>query len=109
MFVYVLNFVSSSPIEFYLDLPKSCHDLDRDSEVNWRHDISSNIIYTYIRKGAMLNKFYVTSLSTNEFLSNRFLITKNEFKTYFSGRELIQLVQKQHVQNFTASYADLNT
>ena len=47
--------------EFCLNLFKSCHDLDRDSEVNWRYDISSNIIYAYIRKGAMFDKSHVMS------------------------------------------------
>ena len=37
----------------------------------------------------MLDKPYMTSLSINEFLSNRFLITKNEFETYLSGRKML--------------------
>ena len=47
--------------ESYLDLFKSYYDLDRDNEVNWRHDMPSNIIYTYIRKGVIFDKPYVTS------------------------------------------------
>ena len=36
--------------------------LDDDSEVNWRHDMPSNIVYAYIKKGAMLDKLDMTLL-----------------------------------------------
>ena len=45
--------------------------LNDDNEVNWRHDMSSNIIYAYIKKDVMLNKLDMTLLLNNESLSNR--------------------------------------
>ena len=41
--------------------------------------MSSNIIYVYFKKSAMLNKSYITLLLNNKFVSNR----KNEIKTHF--------------------------
>ena len=63
-----------------------------------------NIIYSRINESAMLNKSHITLLLINELLSNRFLITKNEFETYLSGRKSIQIVQKQHIRGFVESY-----
>ena len=44
---------------------------DGDSEVNWRHGMSSDIIYAYSKKGVMLDKPHVTFLLNNESLNNR--------------------------------------
>ena len=46
--------------------------LDGDNEVNWRHDMFSDIIYAYFRKGVMLDNFDMTLLLNSESLSNRF-------------------------------------
>ena len=45
--------------------------LDGDSEINWRHDMPSDIVYARINEGAMLDRPFVTSLSINELMSNR--------------------------------------
>ena len=44
---------------------------DGDSEINWQHNMSSDIIYAYIRRGAMLDRLDMTLLLNNESLSNR--------------------------------------
>ena len=46
----------------------------------------SNIVYAYISKGAMLDRFHITLLLNNELLSNLLIITKNEFETHLSDR-----------------------
>ena len=50
-----------------------------DSEVNRSYDMLSNIVYTCINKGVMLDRPHVTLLLISEFLSNHFLmITKHK-------------------------------
>ena len=44
---------------------------DGDSEISWRYDIFSNIIYVYIKKSVMLDKLDMTLLLNNKFLNNR--------------------------------------
>ena len=58
--------------------------------------MSSNIVYTYINEGVMLDRFDVMLLLSNEFMNDRFCDSekKTEFETYLSGRESIQIVQK---------------
>ena len=51
---------------------KSRKRFDGDNDVNWRYGMPSDIIYAYIKKGAMLDKLDMTLLLNNEFLSNRF-------------------------------------
>ena len=57
---------------------KSRRCLDDDSEVNWRHDMLSNIVYAYIKKGVMLDKLDMTLLLNSESLRK----TSNEFKSF---------------------------
>ena len=45
--------------------------LDGDSEINWQYNMPSNIIYAYIKRGAMLDKLDITLLLNNKFLNNR--------------------------------------
>ena len=45
--------------------------LNDDSKVNEQHNMSSNIIYAYIRKSVMLDKLDIMLLLNSEFLSNR--------------------------------------
>ena len=42
-----------------------------DKDINWRYNMSSNIIYIYIKKGVMLDKSHMTLLLNNKFISNR--------------------------------------
>ena len=65
-----------------------------DSEINRRYDILSNIVYAYINKNVMLNRFYIMLLLNNKFINDRFYNNekKNEFETYLSDRKLIQIV-----------------
>ena len=50
---------------------KSNEATNSDNEVNRRRDMSSNIVYIYIKKGVMLDKSHVTLLLNNEFINNR--------------------------------------
>ena len=52
--------------------------LHGDSEVSWRHDMSSNIIYTYIKKGAIFDRLNMTLLLNNESLNNRLWKISND-------------------------------
>ena len=70
--------------DWVIKCTKSRKRLDGDSEVSWRHVMSSNIVYTYIKKDAMLDKLYITMLLNNESLSNRlWWHRKTEFKRIF--------------------------
>ena len=72
---------------------KSRRCLDGDSEVNWRHGMFSNIVYAYIRKGVMLDRFDMTLLLNNEFLrktSNESKSFKNNIFEVLSGRMLFE-------------------
>ena len=51
---------------------KSRKRLIDDSEVNWRYNMASNIIYAYIKKGVMLDRFNMTLLLNNKSLNDRF-------------------------------------
>ena len=50
----------------------SNEDIDDDNEVLWRHDMFSNIVYTYINENAMLDRLDMMLLINNEFMSDRF-------------------------------------
>ena len=78
---------------------------DGDSEVNWRYNMPSNIVYAYIKKGVMLDKLDITLLLNSESLSNRlWWFRKTEFERNFLNIEWIQIVQKQHIRCFVESH-----
>ena len=54
---------------------KSRKCFDGDSEVNWRHNMLSNIVYAYIRKDVMFDKLDMTLLLN----SNRKSVMLNRF------------------------------
>ena len=87
----LLKYLCLSPQRCQSTKSRKC--FDGDNEVNWRHDMPSNIIYAYIKKGAMLDKLDITLLLNSKFLGNRFwwywkmkferiFWTSNEFKSF---------------------------
>ena len=46
--------------------------INYDSEINRRYNILSNIVYIYINKNVIFNKFYITLLLNNKFINNCF-------------------------------------
>ena len=60
---------------------KSNEVINGDNKINRRRDMPSNFVYARINESVMLNKSYITLLSTNKFLSNRFFINKKKKKT----------------------------
>ena len=70
---------------------KSRKCFDGDNKVNWRHDMSLNIIYAYIKKNVMFDRSHVTlSLSLwaidfdyiEKMKFKHTLQTSNEFKSF---------------------------
>ena len=49
---------------------KSNEIINGDNEINQRHDMLSDIVYTYIYEDVIIDKPYVTLLLINEFLNN---------------------------------------